>query len=262
MTTKINIDGTIGLDVLKEDIESQLKNAQEVELFINSGGGSVTEGYAIHNVLKQHKYKITVNISLAASIASVIALAGDHIKMHKNTSLFMIHLPSGVTAGTAEDHRKTADVLDKIRDQIIAIYQERTNIESGELLNMLNNETWFTAQEALDNGFIDEIISEERTTKENMIKQAIAAQSYVQFDLAAMITKIENAEEDDEDTTLENIQTLSDCEKYLRQMGISNKQSKILVSKIKEVVKEQLSAANDEEKQLLNVLREFNRTLK
>lgn len=259
MATTINIDGTIGLDVLKENIESQLKNAKEVELFINSGGGSVTEGYAIHNVLKQHKYEITVNISLAASIASVIALAGDHIKMHKNTSLFMIHLPSGVTAGTAEDHRKTADVLDKIRDQIIAIYQDRTNIESNELLNMLNNETWFTAQEALDNGFIDEIISEESTTKENMIKQAIAAQNYVQFDLAAMITKIENCEEN---TTLEDIHTLSDCEKYLRQMGLSNKQSKILVSKIKEVVKEQLSAANDEEKQLLNVLQEFNRTLK
>lgn len=131
--------------------------AREIHLHVNSPGGSVFDGVAIFNALQRHPAKVTTYIDgLAASIASVIALAGDQVVMAAN-SLFMIHNPWGGVQGTAEDMRKMADVLDKVRETLVNTYEDRTTLSRDELEAALDAETWFTAQEALAAGFVDEV---------------------------------------------------------------------------------------------------------
>lgn len=136
--------------------------AREIALHLNSPGGSVFDGIAIHNALVNHPAKITTYVDgIAASIASIIALAGDKVVMADN-ALFMIHLPWGSVQGTAEDMRKQADVLDKITETLINTYQNRTGGDRGDILAALEAETWFSASEAAAAGYIDEISGAQR----------------------------------------------------------------------------------------------------
>jgi len=135
-----------------------LGDVDEITVRINSPGGDVFEGVAIYNALKTHNAKINVQIdSLAASIASVIAMAGDTITI-SDSAMIMIHNASGFCMGEAADMRKMADVLDKIRDaQLLGAYA-RTGKTPEELTSMMDAETWFTAKEAVDAGFADSIM--------------------------------------------------------------------------------------------------------
>lgn len=131
--------------------------AKEIQVRVNSPGGDVMDGVAIYNLLKGHGAKITVHIDgMAASIASVIALAGDEVLMADN-AFFMIHDPWAITIGTAGEHRKTADVLDKVSGVILDTYMKRVEASREQVETWMNEETWFTADEAKDAGFIDEI---------------------------------------------------------------------------------------------------------
>lgn len=130
---------------------------RRITLRINSPGGSVFDGTAIYNRLKDHAPGVDVMIDgLAASIASVIAMAGSKITMAEN-ALLMIHNASGVVMGNAEDMRQLADTLDKIDGTIAATYARRTGKPAGEMAALMDAETWFTAAEAKEAGFIDEI---------------------------------------------------------------------------------------------------------
>lgn len=131
--------------------------APNISLRLNSPGGSVFDGQAIYNALVRHPAKVTTYIDgLAASIASVIALAGERVVMSSN-AMFMIHNPMSSVAGYASDMRKMADVLDKIRDSIVAVYSEHTALLPAELEAAMEAETWYTAEDALNAGFVDEI---------------------------------------------------------------------------------------------------------
>jgi len=131
--------------------------AGQIDLHVNSPGGSVFDGLAIANALQRHPAKVTTYVDgLAASIASIIALAGDRVVMAAN-SLFMIHNPAGGVSGTADDMRKMADVLDKIRDTLVNTYEARTGLDRDDLIAALDAETWYTAEEALAAGFADEV---------------------------------------------------------------------------------------------------------
>jgi ATP-dependent Clp endopeptidase proteolytic subunit ClpP len=131
--------------------------ASQIDLHINSPGGVVFDGLTIYNLLKQHPAKITTYIDgLAASISSVIALAGDKVVMSENAH-FMIHNPYGVAQGTAADMRKTADILDRLTDSAILAYTGKSGINEDKMRELLDVETWYSAAEALDAGFIDEI---------------------------------------------------------------------------------------------------------
>jgi len=133
--------------------------AKQIDLHINSPGGDVFDGITIYNLLKQHDAKVTTYIDgLAASIASVIALAGDKVYMAEN-ALFMVHNPYGFAMGDANEMRKTADVLDKVRGSMITTYMTKTGKQESDVVAMLDAETWMDAEEALEAGFID-IISE------------------------------------------------------------------------------------------------------
>lgn len=123
-----------------------------VSVRLNSGGGFVFEGVAIFNALKAHG-DVTVYVDgLAASAASVIAMAGDKIVM-RDGALIMIHDPSGVTIGNAEDHRETADTLDKLGSIIAGIFSHKTGIDAAEMRAMMLTETWLDAEEAVEFGF-------------------------------------------------------------------------------------------------------------
>ncbi|UYM16198.1 head maturation protease, ClpP-related [Endozoicomonas euniceicola] len=134
-------------------------DATNIDVRINSRGGMVFEGIAIYNVLRAHKADIHVSIDgLAASIASVIAMAGDTVSMAEN-SMMMIHNPYGWAMGDADEMRKTADVMDKVTDSIAVSYTARTGKTVDEMKAMMDEETWFSAAEALELGLVDGIDS-------------------------------------------------------------------------------------------------------
>lgn len=140
-----------------EDLAA-IGDVDEIAVRINSGGGDVFAGQAIHTMLKRHKAKVTVYIDgLAASIASIIAMAGDKIVMPRG-SMMMIHNPwSSVWGGDAEAFRSAAEVLDKIRDALVEVYEARTGMGQDDIKALMDVETWMTATEAVEKGFADEI---------------------------------------------------------------------------------------------------------
>ena len=122
---------------------------------INSPGGNVWDGLAIYNMLRGRQSPVTTRVvGIAASIASIIALAGDTIEM-ADASLFMIHDPSGMVAGTSEDMRKMANALDQHAEILAGIYVKRTGKTSAQIRAAMTAETWFTAQEAIQFGLAD-----------------------------------------------------------------------------------------------------------
>lgn len=133
-------------------------NGSDVEVHINSGGGSVFDGSEIYTALKDYEGNVTVKIvGLAASAASVIAMAGDKVLMSP-TSQMMIHNASVLAAGDYRDMEHTAEVLKNVNKTIANAYRIKSGLSDEELLELMNKETWFTPQQALDKGLIDEIM--------------------------------------------------------------------------------------------------------
>jgi len=134
-----------------------LGELKTLNIFINSPGGSVFDGLAIHNILTRHRARKVVRIDgIAASIASVIAMAGDEINIAAN-GMMMIHDPWALALGTAADMRKMADALDKIRDSILASYTARATAVEDQLVAWMADETWFSAEDAVAAGLADTI---------------------------------------------------------------------------------------------------------
>ncbi|MEV2620338.1 head maturation protease, ClpP-related [Paenibacillus larvae] len=147
----------------KEDLD-RLGDLSTINLYINSPGGSVFEGIAIHNMLKRHKANVHVHVdALAASIASVIAMAGDTIYMPKN-SMLMIHNPWIFAWGNASEMRKIADDLDRIGNSSKQVYLQKAGdkLSDEKLQDMLDAETWLSADEAFEYGLCD-VVQEANT---------------------------------------------------------------------------------------------------
>jgi len=146
----------IGAKQFAEDIKD-LGDVDEITVRINSPGGDVFDGLAIFNTLQSHRANVTTSVDgLAASIASIIALAGDAVWMAEN-AMFMIHNPFTVAIGDAAELRKTADTLEKVKDTLVSTYAGKTGLESVEISDFMNDETWFDAHEAVEQGFADEV---------------------------------------------------------------------------------------------------------
>ena len=165
-----------------------LGDVKSINLHINSPGGSVFEGIAIYNMLKQNSARINVYIDgLAASIASVIAMSGDAIFMPSN-SMMMVHNPWVMAIGNANELRKQADDLDQITKSSVQTYLAKAGdkLDEKTLTQLMDDETWLTAQEAVDYGLADEVmepnkavasinkqfVSRYRHVPEQLIKQA------------------------------------------------------------------------------------------
>lgn len=155
-------------DVTASQIYQELSeiDADTIHVRLNSGGGSVFEGIAIYNLLREHEAKVIVHIdALAASIASIIALAGDEIIISEGAQ-YMVHKPWTIEIGNSDDFRKMADTLEKIEASMLAIYQRRTSLKKAELKSMLTEETWLTGEEAVEKGFADRLAEEEEAPAE------------------------------------------------------------------------------------------------
>lgn len=142
------------------DEVNKLGKKETINVRINSYGGSVFDGVAIYNTLKKNNARIEVDVDgIAASIASIIAMAGDDVRMAEN-GFMMIHDPWTVAAGTSADLRDQADVMDKVRDTLLDTYMKRATVERKEISNMMTDETWLNAEEALGAGLIDDLTPE------------------------------------------------------------------------------------------------------
>lgn len=132
-------------------------DVRRLNVRINSPGGSAFDGAAIYNAVRRHPAETIVHIDGAAlSAASLVAMAGDRIVMHE-PSWMMIHEPYGTTEGTASDHRKTAEALDKLALSMAEVYAGRSHMDTAAAAEAMASETWYTAGEALASGLIDEI---------------------------------------------------------------------------------------------------------
>lgn len=151
--------GGIGVTPDVFALELDRANGEAVEIRINSGGGSVFDGLAIYNLIKDYEGETTVIVDgLAASIASVIALGADKLVMNEG-SFFMIHNPWTISGGESKDLRQAADILDKIQSQIVDIYAGATGKDAAEIIALMDAETWLSPDEALEMGFAQEIKS-------------------------------------------------------------------------------------------------------
>ncbi len=148
--------GGISAKQFAKDVKD-LGDVKRIHLHINSPGGNVFDAVAMYNLLGQHKAHVVVNIeSLAASAATIVAMAGNEIYMADN-AMMMIHDAWGLVIGNAAEMRKNADLLDKIDGTIVATYAKRTKIDDQVIKDLMSAETWMTASEALGYGFIDQV---------------------------------------------------------------------------------------------------------
>ena len=134
---------------IKEFFDQLSDDVEKIHVHINSGGGSVFGGIAIYNLLKNHKAEIIVHVdALAASIASVIAMAGDKIIIPKNAQL-MIHKPMALVSGNADEMRKEADVLDGCQKVILSTYMDhvKEGVTEKTINDLINAETWLNGEE-------------------------------------------------------------------------------------------------------------------
>jgi ATP-dependent protease ClpP protease subunit len=163
---------------------------QNITVRINSPGGEVFDGLSIANALREHKAHVVVHVDgLAASIASVIAMAGDEIVMGLG-SMMMIHSPWAIALGNADQMRQQAAVLDKVEEGMVDIYVTRTGLERDAVLDMMKAETWFTAAEAVENGFADSMGGTAEADEAQPAAAFAALRAPTMHQLHAALTKV------------------------------------------------------------------------
>jgi ATP-dependent Clp protease protease subunit len=130
----------------------------DISVWINSPGGDVFAAAQIYNMLRDYRGRVTVKIdSLAASAASVIAMAGDEVLMSP-MAMMMIHNPATVAKGDYADMQKAIDMLDEVKQSIINAYEDKTGMCRGKISSLMDAESWFNAKKAVELGFADGIL--------------------------------------------------------------------------------------------------------
>lgn len=181
-------------DVSSYDLSKQLSELQgvkQINVYINSYGGEVSEGLAIYNALKRHSAHVTTHCDgMACSIASVVFMAGD-TRVMGSASLLMIHNAWSALAGNAKEMRKMADDLDKITAASVAAYMEHVTLSEVQLKHKMDAETWVTPSEALEWGFATQIGDKDMPNQ-------LFAQS-ARKSLMALVKQATEDDEEDED---------------------------------------------------------------
>lgn len=155
-------------NAFKEEL-SEFKG-RDITVWISSYGGSVFAAAGIYNALKEHDGKITVKIDdVAMSAASVIAMAGDEILMSP-MAVMMIHNPLTMAYGNMHDLRKTADILDTVKDAIVNAYVDKTGRSRNKISQMMDDESWFSAKAAVKEGFADGILYQDEENHEETVQ--------------------------------------------------------------------------------------------
>lgn len=200
--------------------------ASNITLRVNSPGGDVFDGIAIYNALRNHPAKVSTQVDgLAASIASIISMAGDEITIAKN-AFFMVHNAWAMTAGNADEMRKMADTLDKIDTTLVKTYADRTGQTQRAIRQMMADETWLNADEAVALGLADKLADDQGAK--------------ATFDLSKFrnVPKDLHAEAEPP--------TERDIEQLLRDAGVSRKEAMTAVAAIKSHNQRDSDEARDE----------------
>lgn len=192
-----------------------------INVHINSPGGSVFEGVAIYNTLKQHKARIKVYIEgLAASIAALIAMSGDEIYIAEN-AFMMIHNPYTIALGDSSEMRKTADLLDKITETIAETLAKRSKSGIKGVLEAMEAETWYNGKEAVEEGLADGLIEiSPEDTEKTKNRFDLSVYNNVPEELLVVESVV--------DGEIPDKRTL---EKYLRDAGCTRNQAKTILAR-------------------------------
>ncbi|WP_419902356.1 ClpP-like prohead protease/major capsid protein fusion protein [Kiloniella sp.] len=173
---EIYLYGEFGWEIQASDFRYRFEDLgpiTAVKVRINSFGGSVLEALPIYNLLKEHPAEVTVQIDgFALSAGSYVAMAGDKVIMPQNTTM-MIHDPAMSAWGNAEELKKMSDFLDRHADQLMLAYAEKSGTPPDKMRDMMREEVWMTAAEAVDMGFADELVEPLDMTA--MVKPDISA---------------------------------------------------------------------------------------
>ncbi len=155
------IGGFWGVDAQQFVKDLNNLNADTIHLRINSPGGDVFDGRAIQTALRQHSARVVAHVDgIAASAATYVALGADEVEISEG-AFFMIHKGWTLQIGNADDMRETAGLLDKVDASISKDYQRKTGIDAEQIEQWMSDETWFSAEEALEHGFVDRIFEGE-----------------------------------------------------------------------------------------------------
>lgn len=229
--------GSIGGDVKASDIANRLKMSKgALTIKLNSYGGDVFEGQAIHNILRDYKGFVTCEIiGICASAATLIAMACDKIVMKSNAN-FMIHEASISLSQIMQkdDLSKLISALEKINEGIIEVYSARTKISKEELRTMLKEETWMNAEEAKEKRFIDEISAIETKNSSYNEKMLAALKTKFVEEERARVAKLNSVETTNPATrailnvAIENGQTLEEIQPFLDAIGKTNAEAAVV----------------------------------
>ncbi|HHX60626.1 MAG TPA: Clp protease ClpP [Epulopiscium sp.] len=149
-------------DITPKKFKAELLESDgDISVWINSPGGDVFAASQIYNMLKEYKGNVTVKVDgLAASAASVIAMAGDRIEMSP-VAMLMIHNPSTVIWGEETDMVKAKEMLAEVKESIVNAYESKTGLERNKISKMMDKETWMSSKKAVELGFADKVLYED-----------------------------------------------------------------------------------------------------
>lgn len=216
-SAEIKVYGDIGDNFWKDeedksvtsvaDLEKFLtenKNLATIDIYINSNGGNVFDGIAMYNMLKRHKaYKRVYIDGFACSIASVIAMVGNKVVMPK-TSMMMIHNPWTIAMGNAEELRKIADDLDMMGDVIKNAYMSKVNIGEDKLSELMNAESFLTAEQCFEYGFCTQV-GDETDGSVQAVETALNQYENLYANKLANLESIKNAIKSIDETKSEEV---------------------------------------------------------
>ena len=162
----IDSESLWGDEITPQDFRDELYAEEgDLTLWLNSPGGNVFAAAEIYTMIRDYPHNVRVRIaSIAASAASVIAMAGDTVQMSP-TALLMLHDPSTIAVGNAKDMEKAITVLNEIKESIINAYAAKTGLSRNRISKLMSDETWINAKKAVELGFADEILFDEKTEK-------------------------------------------------------------------------------------------------
>lgn len=192
---------------------------KSINLSIHSPGGSVLDGLAIYNSLASHPAKVYGHVEgIAASAASFVLMAADVISMPED-AFIMIHNAHGGAMGDADDLRDMADVIEKLQNTILGIYEKRTGQNRDDIAEMMRVETWMSSAEALEMGFVDTV-----TDKVDVAAKHLFTEHFKTMPVS-------------NDQSIDSIETLKDFEKFLRDSGMSKSVATKLTTRAKVVIR-------------------------
>ena len=170
---------------------------KNITVWINSPGGDVVAGSQIYTALKEHNGTITVKVDgLAASAASVVAMAGDFVYMSP-PALMMIHDPATIAWGTTEDMQQAIDVLNECKEAIINAYVLKTGLSRAKIARLMSDETWMNAKKAVELGFADKVLYTDASPDNAVVDSFLFGRRTVFNSLLAKLPKVEQTPEDD-----------------------------------------------------------------